>query len=307
MLDKLDGRAPAQDGTLPMPPLATPVNAGGILTTTPNLGPATAAVADGQPDLNVSTISSQGGGPSSSTTAGNTVGQLQELCVHHGLPMPIYDLSAVEGQPHQRSFSIAVQVGGLEVRGDSTSKKDAKRDAAAKMLRALKEPGGEAKARGGVSSSSSAGVEEVTRQMAGLKVLNAEHSAKIQGFYHGLQQTAGGRLRDLQNVSLRGKGDFVQKLEDLADEQRFEVTFVDVDEKADDGHSQCLVQLSSLPVAVCWGTGQDPSMARQDSARIALNYLKIMTKKQPDATAAGNASGAGKTCAASNGDGGKDK
>ena len=32
---------------------------------------------------------------------GNPVGQLQEFCVKHGLPMPVYDLGAVEGQPHQ--------------------------------------------------------------------------------------------------------------------------------------------------------------------------------------------------------------
>ena len=35
------------------------------------------------------------------SVVGNPVGQLQEFCVKHGLPMPVYDLGIVEGQPHQ--------------------------------------------------------------------------------------------------------------------------------------------------------------------------------------------------------------
>ena len=42
---------------------------------------------------------------------------------------------------------------------------------------------------------------------------------------------------------------------------------------------QCLVQLSTLPVAVCYGTGQDAKFAHNDAARNALNYLKMMTKR----------------------------
>lgn len=65
---------------------------------------------------------------------GNTIGQLQELCVREGYPMPTYDLSSVDGQPHQRNFKITVSVGDMTNNGEGTSKKDAKRDAAAKMI-----------------------------------------------------------------------------------------------------------------------------------------------------------------------------
>ena len=54
MLDKLDGRVPAQDGQTPLPPVADTANG--------------------------------------SQAPGNTVGALQELCVKHGYPMPTYDL-----------------------------------------------------------------------------------------------------------------------------------------------------------------------------------------------------------------------
>ena len=51
------------------------------------------------------------------------------------------------------------------------------------------------------------------------------------------------------------------------------------EERSASGDHQCLVQLSTLPVAVCYGTGQTQPAANNDAARHALNYLKLMTKK----------------------------
>ena len=76
--------------------------------------------------------------------------------------------------------------------------------------------------------------------------------------------------------------DFVKILADLGQEQQFEVTYVDVDEKSDGDEVQCLVQLSTLPVAVCYGVGEDIASANNDAARNALNYLKMMTKGKTD-------------------------
>ena len=42
---------------------------------------------------------------------------------------------------------------------------------------------------------------------------------------------------------------------------------------------QCLVQLSSLPVAVCHGVGRTVDEAQLVAAHNALQYLKIMTRK----------------------------
>ena len=85
MLDKLDGRVPAQDGQTPLPPVTDTAN-----------------------------------GPQA---PGNTVGALQELCVKHGYPMPTYDLGAVGGQPHMRNFTImcCVGLGLIQPRGNSCS------------------------------------------------------------------------------------------------------------------------------------------------------------------------------------------
>ena len=77
-------------------------------------------------------------------------------------------------------------------------------------------------------------------------------------------------------------------LADLAGEQKFEVTYVDTyEEPSDNDEEQCLVQLSTLPVAVCYGTGNDQTAANQEAARNALNYLKMMTGKSASQKANG--------------------
>lgn len=72
---------------------------------------------------------------------------------------------------------------------------------------------------------------------------------------------------------------FVQFLQEIASEQSFEVTYVDIEEKSMSGRNQCLVQLSTLPVAVCYGSGLTSKDAQASAAQNALEYLKIMTKK----------------------------
>ena len=83
-------------------------------------------------------------------------------------------------------------------------------------------------------------------------------------------------------------GEYVRLLEDLSTEQKFEVTYVENEERADDGEVQSLVQLSTMPVAVCYGTGPDKTSANQDAARNALNYLKMMTKNPSSGGGGGN-------------------
>ena len=373
MLDKLDGRMPAQDGLAPLPAVTSVTNAAGgmVGNAAPSVDGAgdggadandfntsSSAVADGTGDSGTpnengavanSTLSSDGASASVSVAeaSGNTIGQLQELCVRRGHPMPMYDLSAVDGQPHQRSFGMKVRVGALEAKGDGTSKKDAKRDAAARMigmLNALKDSGGVAETREdgsaegvGVAEDSAAEngtsaaedgddgnkAAELSKKLEELKIetLTPKHSAQIQKFYRELSDSTsssggGGRhLRALHATPLKrtspaGERDFVRMLGELAKEQKFEVTYVEMEEEEveEDGCKECLVQLSTLPVAVCTGRGADKAAAEQDAARSALVYLKTMTKKTVTAAAASSTasqnSNSSAAAAATNGDGG---
>jgi RISC-loading complex subunit TARBP2 len=100
MLDKLDGRVPAQDGQQPLPEVS---------------------------DSN------------GSQAPTNMVGALQEVCVKQGLPMPTYAMGqGGNNQPHQRNFVMICTVGKVKENGQGGSKKDAKREAAQKMIDKLK-------------------------------------------------------------------------------------------------------------------------------------------------------------------------
>jgi len=239
MLDKLDGRVPAQDGQQPLPPL---------------------------PDTN------------GSQAPGNKVGGLQELCVKHGFPMPTYSMGVVGGQPHQRNFAITCTVGKIKENGAGGSKKDAKREAAQKMIDKLKSLG----SNGPEQVELSVEDEELINKMSNVKVetLTTEASEKVAAFYKNLQNSSGKCLIKLHATPLSSRNnDYSGLLEEISKEHKFEVTYVEVEEKTEEGEVQCLVQISTLPVAVCYAVGKDYNKAKIEAARMALNYLKMMTKK----------------------------
>jgi len=242
MLDKLDGRVPAQDGQLLLPPVQ---------------------------DSN------------GSQAPGNTVGSLQELCVKHGYPMPTYAMGPVGGQPHQRNFAMVCSVGKLKENGTGGSKKDAKREAAQKMIDKLKSYGPN-NSPAQAADITNIDEEEVLSKLANMKVdtLNTETSEKVATFYKNLQSANGKNLAKLHVTSLKMKSvDYQSMLKEISTEQKFDVTYVEVDEKTEEGEVQCLVQVSTLPIAVCYAVGPDMDKAKNEAARITLNYLKMMTKR----------------------------
>ncbi|TRY72107.1 hypothetical protein TCAL_01105 [Tigriopus californicus] len=278
MLDKLDGRVPVQDFVQPLPPVSSSVGQGVMVG-----GKGGNAIVPGAPNDLIN------------SAAGNSIGQLQELCVHKGLQMPMYDVKAEEGQPHQRSFHMVVRVGSLSAEGEGASKKDAKREAAVKMISRVHEylanhPELDAdikplEAQIGViktepsdsSASSTSGVEKK------IKTLTPKESKEIQSFYRDLSDEPGSLLHKLQTLSLKPlKSGYVSQLEALAKEQKFGVTFVEIEDATDEGDTQCLVQLSSLPVAVALGLGPDKERAKEQAARNGLIYLKMMTCKSTE-------------------------
>jgi len=143
---------------------------------------------------------------------------------------------------------------------------------------------------GGPASVSEVTQQEVDEELIGkvsnikIETLNSNASQKVASFYRKLQSAPGGSLAKLHMSSLKAKSmgkncDYVVTLTELGKEQKFEVTYVEVEEKNDEDQTQCLVQLSTLPVAVCYGVGNDTKAANNDAARNALNYLKMMTKR----------------------------
>lgn len=65
-------------------------------------------------------------------------------------------------------------------------------------------------------------------------------------------------MHNLQHTSLLNRNaNYAATLKALASELKFDVRFIEIDEPTIDGESQCLVQLTTLPVAVCFGVGVD--------------------------------------------------
>lgn len=291
MLDKIDGRVPATAGMntpagMPQPNLDNKI-AGQSGTEVQSNGANGNPGAVGPPGSGAPGAPGTNGNGSGAALPSNPIGSLQEYCVKCSLPLPIYDLQNTSGQPHQRNFDIIAKVGAIASNGTGTSKKDAKRDAATALLDKLKALGSEVAIAAGSGTNGSGNLSEVDEEMikqAGnmtkVDVLTPKHSKVLQDFYIKLQDSGKAKLLALVRTSLRDpKLDCVRLLAELSNEQNFDVTYVDIEERNANGEVQCLVQISTMPVAVCHGVGGDQSAANNAAARNALEYLKIMVKK----------------------------
>ncbi|KOC60179.1 Interferon-inducible double stranded RNA-dependent protein kinase activator A [Habropoda laboriosa] len=212
----------------------------------------------------------------------NPIGALQEMCMTRHWPPPKYTMENEEGLPHERQFTIVCSILKYREVGQGKSKKVAKRHAAHKMWQALRDMNPE---------NSNIDIDEVLQRnenvsahyadLKGSKIstVTSIHSLKVSQFHKSLKSSTGVKLFELQNTCLNDCDvNLVQFLQEISSEQQFEVTYVDIEEKSI-SKCQCLVQLSTLPVAVCYGCGVTSKDAQASAAQNALEYLKIMTKK----------------------------
>merc|ERR1712141_553635 len=214
---------------------------------------------------------------------GNPVGELQEMCMNRRLPPPTYEVGMEKGAPHERSFVIVCSVGGnLKESGSGKSKKMAKRQAAHKMLQTLKSMPVERE-----SEQSLAMIDEddlaqgIARKTSALQRGENGNEQLFLKFHRDLKTNKGPHLAGLHDEELFEKCRTMvpeDTLKKISVEQDFDVTFVDVDEKSKDNKYHYFVQLSTNPVAVCFGIGETSKLARANSAANALQYLRIMTK-----------------------------
>ncbi|XP_076167405.1 protein Loquacious-like isoform X2 [Ptiloglossa arizonensis] len=213
----------------------------------------------------------------------NPIGAVQEMCMSRHWPPPKYTMENEEGLPHERQFTVVCSVLKYREVGQGKSKKVAKRHAAQKMWQALHEMNAEnANIDGEEVLQRNSNVSAHYADLKGSKIstLTTIHSLKVSQFHKSLKSSTGVKLLELQNTCLNvGDVNLVQFLQVIASEQQFEVTYVDIEEKSISGKCQCLVQLSTLPVAVCYGYGVTSKDAQASAAQNALEYLKIMTKK----------------------------
>ncbi|XP_034100026.1 interferon-inducible double-stranded RNA-dependent protein kinase activator A homolog isoform X4 [Drosophila albomicans] len=180
-----------------------------------------------------------GSGDGSDKIVGNPIGWLQEMCMQRRWPPPSYITETEVGLPHERQFTIACSILHYHEVGKGKSKKIAKRLAAHKMWTRLQETPIDA------------------------AKINDSICSELEG----------------DTCLKSSKIDYIKLLSEISVENQFEVTYVDIEERTFSGQFQCLVQLSTLPVGVCHGTGSTTGEAQRHAAQNALEYLKIMTKK----------------------------
>uniref|UniRef100_A0A1B0G411 DRBM domain-containing protein n=1 Tax=Glossina morsitans morsitans TaxID=37546 RepID=A0A1B0G411_GLOMM len=223
-----------------------------------------------------------GSGDGADKVVGNPIGWLQEMCMSRRWPPPTYETETEVGLPHERLFTIACTILNFREVGKGKSKKIAKRMAAHKMWTRLQE----------TPLDNSQILETIRSELDSDKnyygdlkditvpILTSQHSNKVSQFHKTLKNSTGKKLVKLQKTCLVStKIDYIKLLGEIAQENQFEVTYVDIEEKTFSGQYQCLVQISTLPVGVCHGSGPTPADAQKQAAQNALDYLKIMTKK----------------------------
>uniref|UniRef100_H2LKL3 RISC-loading complex subunit TARBP2 n=1 Tax=Oryzias latipes TaxID=8090 RepID=H2LKL3_ORYLA len=197
----------------------------------------------------------------------NPVGALQELVVQKGWRLPEYTVTQESGPAHRKEFTMTCRVERFVEIGSGTSKKLAKRNAAAKMLSRIHDVPVD------LRSTNDADTEEDT--------FNMVRGRLPKGFsctWDSLRNSAGEKILQLRShpLGMPSDSNSCALLSDLSAEQRFDVSYLDLEERSLSGLCQCLVELSTQPITVCHGFATNTDAARANAAHNALQYLKIM-------------------------------
>lgn len=204
----------------------------------------------------------------------NPVGALQELVVQKGWRLPEYTVTQESGPAHRKEFTMTCQVERFVEIGSGTSKKLAKRNAAAKMLQRVHM----------VPLDAREGSEaEPDDDHFSIGTGARQDGLRSRGpgcTWDSLRNSAGERILSLRSCPLGALGALGPAccgvLSELSEEQAFHVSYVDIEELSQSGLCQCLVELSTQPATVCHGSAATREAARGEAARHALQYLKIM-------------------------------
>ncbi|XP_074857662.1 interferon-inducible double-stranded RNA-dependent protein kinase activator A isoform X2 [Carettochelys insculpta] len=189
----------------------------------------------------------------------NPIGTLQELAIQKGWRLPEYSLAQELGPPHKREFTMTCRIETLTETGTGTSKKLAKRNAAEKLL---------------------AKFHSFPPDSINISVGN-EIGTSFGCTWDALRNSSEEKITLLKRSPLSIPNiDYAQLLEELAEEQGFVITYLNIEELSVNGQYQCLAELSTNPITVCHGTGISWSNAHNDAAHNALQYLKIMAGRK---------------------------
>uniref|UniRef100_A0A2K5Y5J0 RISC-loading complex subunit TARBP2 n=1 Tax=Mandrillus leucophaeus TaxID=9568 RepID=A0A2K5Y5J0_MANLE len=201
-------------------------------------------------------------------------GPAWELVVQKGWRLPEYTVTQESGPAHRKEFTMTCRVERFIEIGSGTSKKLAKRNAAAKMLLRVHTVPLDARDGNEVEPDDDHFSIGVGSRLDGLRNRGPGCT------WDSLRNSVGEKILSLRSCSLGSLGALgpacCRVLSELSEEQAFHVSYLDIEELSLSGLCQCLVELSTQPATVCHGSATTREAARGEAARRALQYLKIM-------------------------------
>ncbi|GFR06918.1 RISC-loading complex subunit TARBP2 [Trichonephila clavata] len=110
--------------------------------------------------------------------------------------------------------------------------------------------------------------------------LQKTYSKNVLKFLKDLKTSTSSYLQALQAIDIMDPQlDCPKLLQSIATEQNFEIIYIPIEQRGKNGECHCLLQITSLPVAVCFGSAMSKEEAIVSSARNALNFIQLMCKK----------------------------
>ena len=188
----------------------------------------------------------------------NPVGELQELCTKMRWVFPSYAVCCENGQPHERTFVIAVRLYNIKDKGEAKSKKAAKREAARRLLFQLLER----------SAGQRYSQEKPT---PAIEYRSPSDSSSKQSLSRQLQP-----YKDSPPHSK-----CIEMLQELAGRRNLRVLYIHLDSKSSSGLIQVMLQITTCPIIVVRGQGRTLLEAKADAALNALECIRITAKKVP--------------------------
>ncbi|XP_076413079.1 RISC-loading complex subunit TARBP2 isoform X6 [Peromyscus maniculatus bairdii] len=178
------------------------------------------------------------------------------------------------GPAHRKEFTMTCRVERFIEIGSGTSKKLAKRNAAAKMLLRVHTVPLDARDGNEAEPDDDHFSIGVSSRLDGLRNRGPGCT------WDSLRNSVGEKILSLRSCSVGSLGTLgsacCNVLSELSEEQAFHVSYLDIEELSLSGLCQCLVELSTQPATVCHGSATTREAARGDAARRALQYLRIM-------------------------------
>ncbi|KAK7805750.1 hypothetical protein U0070_007710, partial [Myodes glareolus] len=180
----------------------------------------------------------------------NPVGALQELVVQKGWRLPEYMVTQESRPAHRKEFTMTCRVERFVEIGSGTSKKLAKRNAAAKMLLRVHTVPLDARDGNEAEPDDDHFSIDVSSCLDGLR--NPELGPGCT--WDSLRNSVGQKILSLRSCSVGSLGTLgsacCSVLNELSKEQAFHVSYLDIEELSLSGLCQCLVELSTHPASV---------------------------------------------------------